>query len=88
MKYNKLIDGEAKCIDLDNQDFYLACCDCGVVHIIQFHHIKKHIWDFAFFRNNRATGQLRRYQYGKLQKKINNNEKKRTLEYNLVRNRE
>ena len=66
-KYRKLNDGEAKRIDLDTEDLYFACCDCGLVHIVQFYKIKKNIWDFTFFRNNRATGQLRRHKFGYLQ---------------------
>ena len=63
-KYPKLEEGGAITIDLKNENLHLACCDCGLVHIIEFHHIKDNIWDFAFFRHNRATGQLRRHNFG------------------------
>lgn len=68
MKYPKLKDGEAVRIDLDKDDIKFACCACGKVHHWQFHHIKGNIWDFAFFADRRATGQLRRHKYGSLQK--------------------
>lgn len=67
-KYPKLQDGECLEIDLKNEDLRYACCDCGLVHTIQFHHIKKDIWHFAFFREKRSTGQLRRRKFGYLQK--------------------
>jgi len=66
MKYPKSEEGEAIRINLDTDDWHFACCDCGLVHIMQFHHIKENIWDFALFRKNRATGQLRRHNYGDL----------------------
>lgn len=66
MKYPKLKEGEGVTLDLDNDELHLACCDCGLVHILQFHKIKKNIWDLVMFRNNRATGQLRRNDYGNL----------------------
>ncbi len=66
-KYPKLQNGEAIQIDLGNEDFKFACCDCGLVHTFQFYKIKKNIWDFAIFRDKRATGQLRRHKFGYLQ---------------------
>lgn len=68
-KFIKHQDGEAFRIDLDTESFRFACCDCSKVHLLQFHHIKDNIWDFAFFADNRATGQLRRRKYGNLQNK-------------------
>lgn len=66
-KYSKLKNGEGTRVDLDDEDLHFACCDCGLVHIIQFHHIQKNIWDIVFFRHKRATGQLRRHNFGYLQ---------------------
>lgn len=68
-KYRKQQSGEAMLVDLDTEDLKLACCACGKVHTVQFHHIKDNIWDFAFFADNRATGQLRRHKYGNLHNK-------------------
>ena len=56
--------GESTRINLDEVDWHFACCDCGLVHIMQFHHVKDNTWDFAIFRHNRATGQLRRHRFG------------------------
>ena len=67
-KYPKLKDGESFTLDLNKQDLSLACCDCGKVHIFQFHHIRDNIWDFTIFSNQRATGQLRRHKFGKFNK--------------------
>ena len=65
-KYPKLNNGESIRMNLDKENLHYACCDCGLVHRIQFCHIKKNTWDFAFFRLNRATGQLRRHKFGEL----------------------
>ena len=40
--------------------YRLACCDCGLVHEMDFR-IKNGRVQFRARRNNRATGQLRRY---------------------------
>ena len=39
----------------------LACCDCGLVHDVEFR-IKDGKFQWRFTRNNRATGQIRRYR--------------------------
>lgn len=66
-KYKKLNDGEAVRLDLKERDLHLACCECGKVHIVQFHHIKDDTWDFVFFSKDKATEQLRRHKFGYLQ---------------------
>ncbi len=63
-KYWKANEGEGIRLNLDEDSWHFACCDCGLVHIMDFHHIKDNTWDFALFRDNRATGQLRRNNYG------------------------
>ena len=68
VKYRKHEDGEAIRLNLDKEDWCIACCDCGLVHLLQFHHIKGNTWDIAAFRQPRRTGQLRRHKYGNLQK--------------------
>ena len=67
MKYPKLKTGEAQQLNLDEDDWMLACCDCGSVHLIQFHHIKDNIWDFVCSTQPRRSGQLRRHYFGLLQ---------------------
>lgn len=67
MKYRKFEAGEGQRVNLDKEDWCLACCDCGNVHLIQFHYIEGNTWDFAAFPQPRRTGQLRRHYYGFLQ---------------------
>jgi hypothetical protein len=67
MRYRKRESGEAIRVNLTKEDLKMACCDCGSVHVMQAHHIEGDVWDFAFFTDNRATGQLRRHCYGLLQ---------------------
>ena len=40
--------------------YKMACCDCGLVHDIDFRIRKKRI-QFRVRRNNRSTGQFRRW---------------------------
>ncbi len=40
--------------------YRMACCDCGLVHIIDFRVRKRHV-QLRVFRDNRATGQIRRH---------------------------
>jgi len=42
------------------EKLYLACCDCGLVHEFRFRNVMGHI-QFRCRRDNRATGQLRRW---------------------------
>lgn len=82
MKYRKRENGEGLRINLDENELREACCSCGMVHRWQFHHIKKNIWDFAFFVDRRATAQLRRHNYGSLQ------QNRKDEKYRLVRKKE
>jgi hypothetical protein len=43
--------------------YKFRCCDCGLVHRIDFRIKNKHI-EFRAFRDNRATGQVRRHKNG------------------------
>jgi hypothetical protein len=40
--------------------YKLACCDCGLVHTMDFR-IKRGFAQFRVFRNNRSTAQIRRW---------------------------
>jgi hypothetical protein len=40
--------------------YKLACCDCGLVHVINFRVRKRHV-EFQTKRDDRATGQIRRH---------------------------
>lgn len=44
--------------------YKMCCCDCGLVHRMDFRILKKgkiKKIQFRCFRDNRATGQIRRY---------------------------
>ena len=42
--------------------YKMACCDCGLIHEMDFNIVKNRV-QFRARRNNRATGQFRRYNY-------------------------
>jgi hypothetical protein len=42
--------------------YKMACCDCGLVHALNFR-IRKGRVQIQAFRDNRATGQLRRRRH-------------------------
>jgi hypothetical protein len=44
----------------DCEDISLACCDCGLVHDIEFRRIQDKI-QWKIDRNDRSTGQIRRH---------------------------
>jgi len=43
-----------------NRKHYIKCCDCGLVHLLRFR-IKKGRLFITAFRDNRKTGQARRW---------------------------
>ena len=65
-KYPKLQDCEPIIFER-GRILRLACCDCGLVHdmVVKDEKGRKH--GVAFRRNKRATAQLRRLNYGRLQ---------------------
>jgi len=79
--YDKRKDGEGVRVNMEKESLNFACCDCGLVHRLDFWHIKGKIYDIVFFRENRATGQLRRHKFGELQQlgylKFKNEENKK-----------
>ena len=62
MKYDEPKEGEW--IKPKRKGYKMACCDCGLVHRLDFKITKygkgHKIW-FRAFRDNRSTGQIRRY---------------------------
>jgi hypothetical protein len=40
--------------------YRLACCDCGLVHEVQFRYRKRTSVQIRFKKNNRATAAMRR----------------------------
>jgi hypothetical protein len=59
MKYKQRMDGEGFELPL-KQIYKLACCDCGLVHQVVFA-VEDGKLGMAAKRDNRATGQRRRY---------------------------
>lgn len=57
-KYHEATEGEwiRPCM----KGYNLACCDCGLTHKIDFKIVDGRVW-FRVYRNNRATGQIRRH---------------------------
>jgi hypothetical protein len=58
MKYDEPEDGEW--IFPKRRGYLLACCDCGLVHRMDFRLMGKHI-EFRVFLEPRRTGQMRRW---------------------------
>lgn len=57
MKYKQVVEGEW--VQPIRKGYKMACCDCGLVHTVNFR-IHKNKIQLQAFRNNRATGQHRR----------------------------
>lgn len=66
-KYPKINEGEGLPVTMGTT-VKQACCDCGLVHTIQFFQTEDG-FDMAHWRDERATAQLRRHKYGNLQHK-------------------
>ena len=60
-KYVQLNDGDAFEIDKEGGHLYFACCDCGLVHDFAFAIEENGNIGIALARDNRRTGQRRRY---------------------------
>jgi hypothetical protein len=76
-KYETATDGEW--IKPRRKGFKLVCCDCGLAHQLNFRLVKyinggKQI-EFQAFRDNRATGQIRRARGIKITSGANRNSK-------------
>ena len=54
-------EAEGKWIQPVDKGYKLCCCDCGLVHSIDFR-IKDGRVQFRVFRAPRSTGQVRRYR--------------------------
>ena len=58
MKYEEPKEGEW--VQPVRKGYKLCCCDCGLVHSLDFR-VKNGKIQFRAFRDNRATGQIRRW---------------------------
>ena len=61
MKYKKLSNGEITTIYPDDEFEESGCCDCGLVHNINYRIKNKKTLEVSNTRNERATGQMRRW---------------------------
>jgi hypothetical protein len=59
MKYDQPKEGEW--VQPISKGYKFNCCDCGLVHNIDFRLKAGHI-QFRVWRNNRSTGQVRRHR--------------------------
>lgn len=57
--YKKAKDGEW--LQPVRKGYKMACCDCGLVHTLDFR-IHKNRIQFRAFRNNRSTALMRRWR--------------------------
>lgn len=57
--YHQRFDGVW--FEVEGRSHRIRCCDCGLVHTLNFRIRKRHI-QIQAFRDNRATGQRRRRQ--------------------------
>lgn len=56
-KYKKVQAGEW--VQPLRKGYRMACCDCGLVHVMNFRMVGRKI-QFQAFRDQRATGQIHR----------------------------
>ena len=70
-KFERMIDGQAYQINWKEGYLRYACCDCGLVHSIEFE-VEGDILFFRYDQEPRATGQLRRHCHGNLHAGIKN----------------
>jgi len=72
-RYPRVSDGEWFIVNTKGNYLRWACCDCGLVHNVDFsvvydeNHKTTDDIGMKVHRNNRSTGQLRRREYGDLQ---------------------
>jgi hypothetical protein len=57
MAYQQPAEGEW--VQPVRRGYKMACCDCGLVHVLDFR-VQRNRVQFRVFRHARATGQLRR----------------------------
>lgn len=71
MKYHQEVEGKngwSRWISPKRKGYKMCCCDCGLVHNMDFKIVGKEIF-FRAQRNNRATGQVKRRKL-KMKKEI------------------
>jgi len=63
--YKQRESGDIMVIPRNNRLQNIACCDCGLVHVFKYSVKKNGDIHIQVWRNNRATGQYRRYHHKK-----------------------
>ena len=58
-------DGWSRWVTPVQQGYKLCCCDCGLVHTVDFRVTDDGFAEFRVRRNNRSTAQVRRHMKGK-----------------------
>jgi RNase P subunit RPR2 len=58
-RYPKIEAGQRVRVRWRRKDLKMACCDCGLVHRFRFN-VKRGVLTMRGWRDNRATGQIRR----------------------------
>lgn len=53
--------GEGEWVQPVREGYKMQCCDCGLVHRVDFR-IREGRVQFRVFRDSRATGQIRRWR--------------------------
>ena len=56
-RYVQVYDGDV--VEVVGRIHKIACCDCGLVHLLRFR-LKGSVITFRAYRDNRATAQRRR----------------------------
>ena len=67
MPYKKVVENEWQQPVANN--YKMCCCDCGLVHNMDFRIFKGKV-QMRARRNNRATGQIRRHSKNNLNNKV------------------
>lgn len=57
--YKETRDGDT--IKVNGRLHKIACCDCGLIHLLEFRLVKGSVITFKAYRDNRATAQRRRW---------------------------
>jgi len=60
--FNQIEPGQKIIVDPKTNDLFFACCDCNLVHQMQFEVDKEGNLVVQFWRHNRKTAGLRRFR--------------------------
>ena len=67
--YPKMVNGDRVFLRRGKEYFKMACCDCGLTHVMGIELNRDKHFVVRFWRDNRSTAQLRRHGFGNLHKK-------------------